>query len=116
MDNFAHDMPICTEQLPGRGGEPMPGNAEFWPEAAEIARWSRRLQASLPELLAEARALKLAGHGDIVSFSPKVFIPLTQLCRDVCGYCTFAHPPRKGERAYMTPEAVLAVARAGAAA
>src|SRR5690606_19444949 len=49
-------------------------------------------------------------------FSPKIFIPLTKLCRDVCGYCTFAHPPRKGERAYMSAEAVLSVARDGAAA
>ena len=45
-----------------------------------------------------------------------MFIPLTQLCRDVCHYCTFAHPPRRGERAYLTPDEVLAIARAGAAA
>jgi FO synthase len=52
----------------------------------------------------------------LVTYSPKVFIPLTKLCRDVCHYCTFAHPPRKGERAYMTAAEVLAVARAGAEA
>ena len=45
-----------------------------------------------------AAALRDAGHGGLVSYSRKVFIPLTQLCRDVCHYCTFAHPPRKGER------------------
>jgi FO synthase len=50
----------------------------------------------------------------LVTYSPKVFIPLTKLCRDVCHYCTFARPPRKGERAYMTADEVLAVARAGA--
>ena len=44
---------------------------------------------------------------------PKVFIPLTKLCRDVCHYCTFAQPPRRGERAYMTLDEVLEVARAG---
>ena len=49
-----------------------------------------------------------------MSYSRKVFIPLTQLCRDVCHYCTFAHPPRHGERAYLTREEVLAIARAGA--
>jgi FO synthase len=52
----------------------------------------------------------------VVTYSPKVFIPLTKLCRDVCHYCTFAQPPRKGERAYMTTDDVLAVARAGAEA
>jgi FO synthase len=52
----------------------------------------------------------------LVTYSPKVFIPLTKLCRDVCHYCTFAHPPRRGERAYMTGDEVLAVARAGAEA
>jgi FO synthase len=50
----------------------------------------------------------------VVTYSPKVFIPLTKLCRDVCHYCTFARPPRRGERAYMTADEVLAVARAGA--
>jgi FO synthase len=52
----------------------------------------------------------------LVTYSPKVFIPLTKLCRDVCHYCTFAHPPRRGERAYMSGDEVLAVARAGAEA
>ncbi|HXV96123.1 MAG TPA: 5-amino-6-(D-ribitylamino)uracil--L-tyrosine 4-hydroxyphenyl transferase CofH [Gaiellaceae bacterium] len=52
----------------------------------------------------------------LVTYSPKVFIPLTKLCRDVCHYCTFAQPPRRGERAYMTADEVLAVARAGAEA
>jgi FO synthase len=51
-----------------------------------------------------------------VTYSPKVFIPLTKLCRDVCHYCTFAGPPRRGERAYLTPDEVLDIARAGAAA
>ena len=52
----------------------------------------------------------------LVTYSPKVFIPLTTLCRDVCGYCTFARPPRRGERAYLPVDEVLAIARAGAAA
>ena len=55
-------------------------------------------------------------RGRLVTYSPKVFIPLTTLCRDVCGYCTFARPPRRGERAFMTEDEVLAIARAGAAA
>jgi FO synthase len=72
--------------------------------------------ASLEELCAEARALREEGHGRLVTYSPKVFIPLTTLCRDVCHYCTFARPPRRGERAYMSIDEVLEVARAGAAA
>jgi FO synthase len=71
------------------------------------------LEAPLEELLAKARRLRA---GPLVTYSPKVFIPLTTLCRDVCGYCTFARPPRRGERAFMTEDEVLAIARAGAAA
>ncbi|HEX2728973.1 MAG TPA: 7,8-didemethyl-8-hydroxy-5-deazariboflavin synthase CofG, partial [Rubrobacteraceae bacterium] len=54
--------------------------------------------------------------GPRVTYSRKVFIPLTKLCRDNCGYCTFAHGPRPGERAYLTPDEVLEIARAGAEA
>jgi FO synthase len=74
------------------------------------------LDRPLEDLCVEARALRDEGHGRLVTLSPKVFIPLTKLCRDVCHYCTFAQPPRRGERAYMTIDEVLAVARAGAAA
>src|SRR6266511_3547654 len=73
------------------------------------------LDASLENLCDEARALRDEGHPRLVTYSPKVFIPLTQLCRDVCHYCTFARPPRRGERAYMTIDEVLDIARAGAA-
>ncbi|MEQ1806795.1 MAG: 5-amino-6-(D-ribitylamino)uracil--L-tyrosine 4-hydroxyphenyl transferase CofH, partial [Burkholderiaceae bacterium] len=69
--------------------------------------------ADLDALLAQAARLRDAGHGDVLSYSRKVFIPLTHLCRDVCHYCTFATTPRKGQRAYLWPEQVLAVARAG---
>ena len=72
------------------------------------------LEAPLDELLAAARERRRGGG--LVTYSPKVFIPLTTLCRDVCGYCTFARPPRRGERAFMTEDEVLAIARAGAAA
>jgi FO synthase len=74
------------------------------------------LARPLDDLCAEARSLRDQWHGRVVTYSPKVFIPLTKLCRDVCHYCTFAKPPRRGERAYMTIDEVLAVARAGAAA
>jgi FO synthase len=65
----------------------------------------------LEPLLRAARALTREGHGDRISYSPKAFLPLTQLCRDNCGYCTFAKPPRPGARAYMTPDEILGVAR-----
>src|SRR5246500_1357196 len=76
----------------------------------------RRFDAPLAELLAAAAALRDAGHGRLVSYSRKVFIPLTKLCRDVCHYCTFAQVPRAGKPVYLSPDEVLAIARAGAAA
>ena len=73
-------------------------------------------ERDLPALMQRAAALRDAGFGRAVSYSRKVFVPLTKLCRDVCHYCTFARPPRPGERAYMTLDEVLDVARQGAAA
>ena len=66
--------------------------------------------------MAEARLVRARGTGTLVTYSPKVFVPLTTLCRDVCGYCTFARAPRRGERAYLAEDEVLAIARAGAEA
>ena len=63
-------------------------------------------------LLSEARRLRDEVHGDLISYSRKVFIPLTTLCRDTCTYCTFAKPPGAGGR-YLEPEEVLAVATGG---
>ena len=74
-------------------------------------------EASLDEIMAAAGALRDRGHGDVVTYSRKVFIPLTQLCRDVCHYCTFAKAPRAaGARLSLAEDEVLAIARAGAAA
>jgi FO synthase len=66
--------------------------------------------APLPELLAAATELRALGKGTVVSFSKKVFIPLTTLCRDYCGYCTFRKDPGQPGAHFMTPEEVLAVA------
>src|SRR5512132_3437535 len=68
------------------------------------------------ELVTEAGRLRDQGHGDHVTFSPKVFIPLTMLCRDRCGYCTFAKPPARLGSPYLELDAVLDIARRGAAA
>ena len=73
-------------------------------------------QAPLAELIDAAGRLRDEGHGRHISYSRKVFIPLTHLCRDVCHYCTFAERPRAGKSAYLSPNEVLAIARAGAAA
>jgi FO synthase len=66
-------------------------------------------------LCSVAQELRDRGHGNLVSYSRKVFIPLTHLCRDVCHYCTFAQTPKKIERAYMPVEKVLELCREGAA-
>lgn len=73
----------------------------------------RLLDAGLSELMAQAEASAASAHGPRVGFSKKVFIPLTRLCRDVCHYCTFATSPRKVAAPYLTPDEVLAIARAG---
>src|SRR6266511_2014607 len=71
---------------------------------------------SLDELLALARRIRGERYGTRITYSPKVFIPLTMLCRDHCGYCTFSKPPAKLAGAYLDPDQVLEIARAGAAA
>jgi FO synthase len=74
------------------------------------------MEVPLAELCGEACRLRNEGHGPRISYSRKVFIPLTYLCRDVCAYCTFARPPRRDQRCYLTRDQVLAIARAGAEA
>src|SRR3990172_6331987 len=64
-------------------------------------------------LLREAAQLRDQGHGGVVSYSRKVFVPLTRLCRNVCHYCTFATSPRALDAPFLTPEEVLEIAQAG---
>ena len=71
--------------------------------------------ADTAELAGLAGAVRDRGHGNVITYSRKVFIPLTQLCRDVCHYCTFAQTPKKIEQPYMPVEDVLALCREGAA-
>jgi len=70
----------------------------------------------LAALMTAAGIRRDLAHGSVVSYSRKVFIPLTQLCRDTCHYCTFAQQPRADRAAYLSREAVLGIARAGVAA
>jgi FO synthase len=74
------------------------------------------LTRPLADLMAAACAVRNARTGTRITFSPKVFIPLTFLCRDTCDYCTFAQPPARVASPYLPPEEVLAIARAGAEA
>ncbi|HKE74717.1 MAG TPA: bifunctional FO biosynthesis protein CofGH [Acidimicrobiales bacterium] len=74
------------------------------------------LELPLAELMARAREVRDQATGTRVTYSPKVFIPLTMLCRDRCGYCTFAQPPARLDKVYLSPEDVVAIARAGAQA
>ena len=83
-------------------------------EAAGIATVLR--SRSLGDMMEAAEAMTVAAHGRRVTYSRKVFIPLTKLCRDVCHYCTFATTPARAGEAYLGREEVLAIARAGAAA
>ncbi len=63
-------------------------------------------------LFKEARRLRDEGKGRTITYSPKVFVPLTTMCRDQCTYCTFVKPPGNGG-VYLTPDDVMAIVRAG---
>ena len=79
-------------------------------EAYRLVRFDGTL---IPALMDCASRIRLSHKGRMVSYSRKVFIPLTNLCRDKCGYCTFVKAPKHPEARTMTPEEVLAVAEAG---
>src|SRR6202522_2223535 len=85
-------------------------------DSSDEALSIRLEQAPLAELIDAAGRLRDEGHGRHLSYSRKVFIPLTHLCRDVCHYCTFAERPRAGRSAYLSPDEVLTIARAGVSA
>jgi len=74
---------------------------------------ARMSQMPTAELLLQSAEMARRGHGRAISYSKKVFIPLTRLCRDVCGYCTFATTPSRVPSPYLSPDEVLAIASAG---
>ena len=78
-----------------------------------IADPTALLSLPLAELLARSETMTLAAHGPLVTYSRKVFIPLTRLCRDVCHYCTFATTPTNLAAPYLGLDKVLEIARAG---
>ncbi len=89
---------------------PFGGTALTKEAANELGR-----DTPLSELMREASQLRDQAWGDQVSYSRKVFIPLTELCRDVCHYCTYAKTPRRLDHAYLSPEQVLDIALRGQA-
>ena len=86
------------------------------PRLASMLSDADLLRLPLEDLTALAHVVRDGAHGRRVTFSPKVFIPLTMLCRDKCGYCTFAKAPARVTAPYLLPEEVLAIAEAGKAA
>jgi FO synthase len=80
---------------------------------ADALRLIRASDDELPDLLASGRAARDRFKPGVITYSRKVFIPLTNLCRDYCGYCTFRRDPGQPGAHTMSPEEVLAVARAG---
>ena len=83
------------------------------PAAAEATALLGAPADDLPALLAAAAALRDRGRGRRITFSAKVFVPLTTLCRDYCGYCTFRKDPGEPGALTMTPDQVLALVTAG---
>jgi FO synthase len=84
---------------------------------AEARDWMAQLDdMPLSQLMSRAESMTVAGHGTVVTYSRKVFIPLTLLCRDVCHYCTFAKRPSQLAAPFLNLEQVLEIARAGEAA
>jgi FO synthase len=84
------------------------------PATAELLDLSQ--SAPTGDLVAAAGAIRDRGHGSIITYSPKVFLPITHLCRDVCHYCTFARSPGKVGDPYMSVERAVEIASTGAAA
>jgi FO synthase len=80
----------------------------------EARRLIEAPREALPDLLARAAEARDRGRGRVVTFSKKIFIPLTTLCRDYCGYCTFRRDPGEPGAHTMTPDEVVALAEAGA--
>ena len=99
LPGLAHDIDLPEDLV----DEPLPREA-----ALRLAE-----EGNLAVMMERAAALALQGFGQRVGYSRKVFIPLTQLCRDVCHYCTFAGPAPRHARAFLTPEEVLNLAREG---
>src|SRR5580693_545787 len=92
-----------------------PGSTPVGAAPSQLSQIDPRqlLTMSLESLQAQALKVRQAAHGNRITFSPKVFIPLTMLCRDRCGYCTFAKAPARVASPFLSLDQVLDIARAG---
>jgi FO synthase len=104
-------MPQATPQLLRRAVVRAGSGKTLSIDETEALLWARG--DDLRRVMEIASALRELGHGRTVTYSRKVFIPLTMLCRDHCHYCTFAKPPAKLDRPFLTPDEVVAIAEAG---
>src|ERR1700726_4230843 len=106
MATFLSDAPSATAaELANAGSTPISRKA--------AGRLLRTDDGTLPSLLAAAQLARARFKPSVITYSRKVFLPLTNLCRDYCGYCTFRRDPGQHGAHTMTPDEVLAVARAG---
>ncbi len=104
-------VPILPAIGPSPSFDRLPGGAELSDnDALTLATLD---DGALDDMCAVASELRDRGRGKVITFSPKVFIPLTRLCRDFCGYCTFRQSPQETDDLFLTPDAVLGVAKAG---
>jgi 7,8-didemethyl-8-hydroxy-5-deazariboflavin synthase CofG subunit len=105
-DSVAAAMPSTRETLDrAMAGEPI--------SREDASTLLRSTGTDLVALMHAASRLRDRGKGTTVTYSRKVFIPLTNLCRDKCGYCTFAKAPNHPDARTLTPDEVMAIARAG---
>lgn len=107
-------MPEVIDRAIGRALARVEAGKALSLDEAEALLQARGLL--LDRLMASAARLRDLGHGDTITYSRKVFVPLTMLCRDHCHYCTFAKPPARLVAPFLTPEEVVTIAEAGRAA
>ena len=98
-------LDVAASELQNPGAQPI--------SRETACRWLRPSDTLLPRLLEAAQSARARFKPRIITYSRKVFLPLTNLCRDYCGYCTFRRDPGDPGAHTMTPDEVLAVARAG---
>jgi len=106
MSPFSQEMLCAVEELQNAGAEPISRET-----ACQLLQASDA--AHLPHLLAAAQSARARFKPAVITYSRKVFLPLTNLCRDYCGYCTFRRDPGQPGAHTMTPDEVMEVVRAG---
>ena len=104
-------MPQATPQQSRRAVARAGSGKALSLDETEALLWARG--DDLRRLMRVASGLRDLGHGRTVTYSRKVFIPLTMLCRDHCHYCTFAKPPARLDHPFLTPDEVVGIAEAG---